>query len=77
MSAVTFNENKIILDTRLTEDQFSKAKFSDRLNEQGYLVTVNENQFTFSPWQFTNTTLTSSSTIGLEGEAKKAKLFQN
>ena len=73
MSAVTFNENKIILDTRLTEDQFSKAKFSDRLNEKGTLVTVNENQFTFSHWQFTNTTLTSFSTIGLEGETKKGK----
>ncbi len=51
-----FYENgKLNFNTQLTQFRFTKARFSDRLNEQGLLAEKNGEDWNFSPYEFSGT----------------------
>ena len=51
-----FYENgKLNFNTQLTQSGFTKARFSDRLNEQGLLAEKIGEDWNFSPYEFSGT----------------------
>src|SRR5574344_1466191 len=62
---VFVKNNKLYLDTSMTQSAFSKSRLSERLSEEGFIATCTEapsvenrsGSWDFSPWTFTGTLL--------------------
>ena len=65
-----FEDSLLQLDTGLTQNAFAKARFSERMEECGWLATKTDNKWIFSPWKFSGSAVkTESQTVLVQGAA--------